>query len=264
MKIAYISDLHNDFLREEGQPVPDIELGGKADVLVLAGDIDVQEYGAEYALKQSVRLGIPVLYVLGNHEFYDTGYESVRDKVEGITQGTDVHFLDGDSVIIDDVMFIGATLWTDFMLLGKERHRSAVALATFQMNDYREIWLPDQPFFPKLTVNDTTLWHKFEKEFIEDELAKPAEFKKVVITHHAPSIGCLPPEEQNNLFSAAYASHLDELIERFDPAAWIYGHVHGESTIKVGKTKVCRNAMGYPDPTANNLSSYVPKIIQID
>ena len=117
MKIAYISDLHNEFLRETGLPVPDIKLNEPVDVLVLAGDIDVQEYGAQYAVRQSQHLELPVIYVLGNHEFYEADSLPVKDKVESLTRNTDVHFLDSDTVIINDVMFIGATLWTDFIVI---------------------------------------------------------------------------------------------------------------------------------------------------
>lgn len=264
MRIAYISDLHNEFLREAGLPVPDIELNEPVDVLVLAGDIDVQEYGAQYAVRQSELLRLPVIYVLGNHEFYQADSPSVKDKVESLTRNTNVHFLDSDSVIINDVMFIGATLWTDFMLFGTAKHHLAISNASFNMTDYAEIRLPDKPFSPKLTVRDTMLWHKLEKQFIEEALMMPASKNKVVVTHHAPSLRCLPVHEQSDLISAAYASRLDSLIENHKPDAWIYGHVHGENTFNIGTTRICRYAQGYPHLQAVTNTSYQPAVIHID
>lgn len=264
MKIAYISDLHNEFLRETGLPVPDIKLNEPVDVLVLAGDIDVQEYGAHYAVRQSELLGLPVIYVLGNHEFYQSDSLSVKDKVESLTRNTDVHFLDGDSVIINDVMFIGATLWTDFMLFGEAKHHLTISHASFNMTDYAEIRLPDKPFSPRLTVRDTLLWHKLEKQFIEQALMMPAAKSIVVVTHHAPSLRCLPGHEQSDLISAAYASRLDSLIENHQPDAWIYGHVHGENSFNIGTTRICRNARGYPHLQTVTDTAYQPVVIHID
>lgn len=264
MKIAYISDLHNEFLREAGLPVPDIELHEPADVLVLAGDIDVQEYGAQYAVRQSEYLGLPVIYVLGNHEFYQADSLSVRDKVESHTRNTDVHFLDSDSVIIDNVIFIGTTLWTDFLLFGSAKHHLAISHASFNMTDYAEIRLPDKPFSPRLTVRDTLLWHKLERQFIEEALMMSDAKSIVVVTHHGPSLRCIPLHEQADLISAAYASRLDSLIENHKPAAWIYGHVHGENTFNIGPTRICRNARGYPHLQTVIDTAYQPAIIYID
>ena len=264
MRIAYISDLHNEFLRDAGLPVPDIELNEPVDVLVLAGDIDVQEHGAQYAVRQSERLGLPVIYVLGNHEFYQADSQSVRDKVENLTRNTGVHFLDSDSVMIDNVIFIGTTLWTDFLLFGSAKHHLAISHASFNMTDYSEIRLPDKPFLPKLTVRDTMLWHKLERQLIEETLMMSAAKSKVVVTHHAPSLRCLPTHEQSDLISAAYASRLDALIENHKPAAWIYGHVHGENTFNIGTTRICRHARGYPHLQAVTDKAYQPTVIHID
>lgn len=266
MKIAYISDLYNDFLRDIGLPIPDIELDEAADVLVLAGNIDVQEHGAIYAVKQSQRLGIPVLYVLGNHEFYEAQEEPVRDRIKTITRGTDVHVLDAESIIIDGVMFIGATLWSDFMLCGEDKHKRVVSFAS-GINDYRDIWLPDDtsPFFLRaLTVDDTLQWHKFERQFIENSLADHRDCTKVVITHHVPSEECLPEHQRSNSISASYTSRLDGLIENHQPSAWIYGHIDGESRFTIGDTIVCRNVVEHPGLTPTIEKAYVPKIVEID
>lgn len=266
MKIAYISDLHNDFLRDSRLPIPDIELDEPADVLVLAGNIDVQEHGAIYAVKQSQHLGIPVIYILGNLEFNEAQDEPFRNKIKTIVRGTDVHVLDAESIIIDGVMFIGATLWSDFMLRGQDNHRRVVNFAS-GINDYREIWLPDDtsPFFLRaLTVDDTLQWHKLERQFIEDTLVNHPDCTKVVITHHVPSEECLPEHQRSNSISASYTSRLDGIIERHQPSAWIYGHIGGENRLTIDDTIVCRNVVEHPGLTPTIEKAYVPKIVEID
>ena len=45
--------------------------------------------------------------------------------------------------------------------------------------------------------------------------------------------------------TAAYASDLDELIERTQPQLWVHGHIHASSDYFVGRTRVVCNPRGY-------------------
>jgi predicted phosphodiesterase len=57
MRIHLLSDLHNEFETYQPSTVD-------ADIVVLAGDIDVKARGVEWAKRMFKH---PVLYVLGNH-----------------------------------------------------------------------------------------------------------------------------------------------------------------------------------------------------
>ncbi|WP_418360304.1 metallophosphoesterase [Sphingobacterium detergens] len=61
MKIHIVSDLHREF------GYNDINLN-IADVLVMTGDIDLGVKGINWL--KSLCLDIPIIYVLGNHEYY--------------------------------------------------------------------------------------------------------------------------------------------------------------------------------------------------
>ena len=64
MRIHVLSDLHFEFQKwRNAIDVNEIE----ADVTVLAGDIAVGLEGVAWALKAFKR---PVIYIMGNHEFY--------------------------------------------------------------------------------------------------------------------------------------------------------------------------------------------------
>lgn len=243
-KIALISDLHNELLRETGHPVPDIRLNADVDVLVLAGNIDIQEQGARYAVKQSQRLDIPVIYVLGNHEFYGTQHRPVIEKVLEETHGTDVTILDAESVVIADTLFIGATLWTDLELFGSNRKNQVLSHAALNSSDFDNIRLVHKPFSRAFTPSISCFWHEEDRAFIEAELAKDYDGKKVVISHHAPSRECLSSEEQEDLLSACHASHLDWMIDKYQPEAWLYGHTHYPNQLQRGKTTVINNPAG--------------------
>jgi len=73
MKLAIFSDLHNEFT-----PWTPPETVKKADVVILAGDIDVGVKGVLWAAKTFSQ---PVVYVPGNHEYYKGVYQTVLKKM---------------------------------------------------------------------------------------------------------------------------------------------------------------------------------------
>ncbi len=89
MKIQLLSDPHNEFLPNSKQLdghlwsgcIPETD----ADVILLADDIDTGTKSAEWAVAESQRLGNPILYVLGNHEFYRHEYFSVKQNVSRLS-----------------------------------------------------------------------------------------------------------------------------------------------------------------------------------
>lgn len=115
MKIRYMSNLHIEFPWVTTDWVPSIG----EDVVVLAGDIGTGVRGIEWAV-HAFR-GRPVVYVLGNHEFYRAGWDSLIVQARTAAAGTHVHVLEDDAVDIGGVRFLGATLWTDFEIFGQER-----------------------------------------------------------------------------------------------------------------------------------------------
>ena len=107
MKILHLSDLHLEF---GSMDVPKTD----ADIAVLSGDIHAGSRGIDWASQ----FDIPVIYILGNHEFYgftqfDELIQECRDKAK---RYPNIHFLENESVLIDGVRFHGATFWTDFKL----------------------------------------------------------------------------------------------------------------------------------------------------
>jgi hypothetical protein len=71
------------------------------------------------------------------------------------------------------------------------------------MNDFKKIRL--SPKFSKLRSIDAALIHKKSLRWLEKELKTPYIGKKVVISHHAPSIRSLPDHRRDKLTSSAYA-----------------------------------------------------------
>ena len=230
MKIQYASDLHTEF---GSHPFRKSDIRG--DILVLAGDIA----GKPKELNQylhSLAGSVPILYVMGNHEFYGhdfalelSGYQKAVESQNG------VHFLENRSVEIGGIRFLGCTLWTDFLggMHGKASEQG--------MNDFEYITLKGD----KLRWVDVAYRHRESLEWLRKELETPFSGPTVVITHHAPSNLSNPPQFAGSPISGAFYSNLDDLIEETQPALWIHGHIHDSSDYMIGKTRVVCNPFGY-------------------
>jgi len=236
MKIQILSDLHLEFgTRDYDFP--------QADVLVLAGDIHTGINGIKWVLDKALK--IPVIYVLGNHEYYRHSYPKLLNEIRDSIRGTSLYILENKAICLDGITFQGCTLWTDFQLTGKP------ALASYEceqrMNDYRLI--RRDPTYSKLRPADTQLMHHQSVRWLEKSLSSSQTKSNVVITHHAPCIKSIPLEFQNDPISAGFASNLENLIRNAGPELWIHGHIHRACDYLIGGTRIVCNPAGYPFET---------------
>ena len=75
--------------------------------------------------------------------------------------------------------------------------------------------------------------------------------RAVFITRHAPTARSFRPWFENNPFNPAFASDLDRVIEGYQLALWIHGHIHDPVDEPVGKTRVLANLVGLPTTGAD-------------
>lgn len=239
MKLWIISDLHLEFDRFVRPPqVPDV-----ADVCIAAGDIHRGFGNATEWLGKYVAPRMPVIYVAGNHEFYAGAItEGLEEARLLASQFPDVHFLENDSVEIDGVRFVGATLWTDFRIQGNQE--MAMYHARTSMKDYRRISLSKRPW-RRLMPESTVSMHSHSKAQLRAALATSFNGETVVITHHLPHMLSVPARFRGDLLTAAFASDLSELIEEGRPKLWVHGHTHDSVDYVVGHTRIICNPRGY-------------------
>lgn len=274
MKIQILSDLHNEFTNNINKrgvfvldeaarsdtPDFDVEYGLRkaiadkngwfwdgemiartdADLIVLAGDINVGTRGVEWAMVESEALGKPIVYVFGNHEFYKQANPLLIDKVKELTKGTNVHILENDEFYFNDVRFLGCTLWTDFSLV--DNNQALAMLMTKQLiNDYRKIRI--SPAFKKIEPANVLKWHTQSLNWLAERLNDNYTGETVVVSHMAPSAKSL--RGRLDQYSASYASHLDDLIAMNDISYWLHGHTHVCNDYEINGTRVVSNPKGY-------------------
>ncbi|CAA7195240.1 metallophosphoesterase [Chryseobacterium potabilaquae] len=238
MKIQVISDLHQEF------GYVDLSFNN-ADLIILAGDINLGTKGVEWI--KSVIPNKPIVYVLGNHEYYKGSYPKTLHKIKDAVQNSNIAVLENDYIDIGNIRFHGTTLWTDFSMFGNPMKYGMICQS--QMNDYKKI--RRDPSYSKLRTIDTFTIHQLSKLWLQESLEDSKEMKNIVITHHAPSIQSLPEHYKNDPLTSAYASNLEDLILTYQPLYWIHGHIHTPCRYKIEETEIICNPYGYMDEKYN-------------
>jgi len=235
MRLHLLSDLHMEFGAVE---IPRVD----CDVVILAGDISTKHLGVRWAIQQWP--DVPVIYVLGNHEYYGARFPRLVEKLRAAAAGTHVHVLENDTVSLGGMTFFGATLWSDLEL--NSDWITGAAEAGSVMNDYQRIRNSDA-HYRHLHPADTRAQHLKTREALAATLADGNGARTVVVTHHAPSIQSLPAHRREKLLSCAYASRMEDFIQEHQPRLWIHGHIHHSNDFQIGATRVLANPRAYPD-----------------
>lgn len=232
MHIQILSDLHLEF---GSFHTPE----NRRDLLILAGDIGVGP-SAEMFLQTEAQVS-PVIYVLGNHEFYHHDFHKVLNFWKSYSL-PNLHFLENSAVVLNGVRFLGCTLWTDFRD-DQGEVSDAIEGAQGMMNDYIIVTFNKRRLTPRDTINmcqESIRW-------LGEQLRTPFAGPSVVVTHHLPSFQSIAPEYEGDPLNYAFGSNFTPLIEETQPALWIHGHTHVSFDYYIKNTRVLCNPRGYAD-----------------
>lgn len=240
-KINILSDLHLEFsnfkLTEEHY-----------DILVLAGDIS-QDIGAlQLFFDRNLKKNIPVVYVLGNHEFEGKRFSEVVSKYKKLEKEySNLNVLYNESVDIDGIRFIGATLWSNFESKGIDFKDEVKKWAKNNVVDFSYIFkknnenynLKYSPWSPE----DMEKEFKKAYDFLSYELReKETEIPKFVVTHFAPHKNSIHEKYEKDLGTPYWCNHIEELLGFSE--YWIHGHTHDSFYYEINRTKVMCNPRG--------------------
>lgn len=286
MRIQIVSDLHLEFSDIN------IQNTNNADVLILGGDICVAQdlhdhpepnntadqaviaagtgLGRRQQSAQRYRdffkrcsFQFPhVIYIAGNHEFYNgkfyAGIEYLREEC---AKYSNVYFLENDTKVIDDVTFVGATLWTD-MNKGDPLTMHAIE---GMMNDFRIIKNDKRNYAP-MSARDVASRHARTLGYFRSVLAEQHDRKFVVVGHHSPSFQSVHDLYKDQyLMNGGYHSDLSEFImDHPQIKLWTHGHTHHPFDYMIGETRVVCNPRGYENDGYNEDTGWDPeKVIEV-
>lgn len=278
MKIAIASDLHLEF--------GDLDINNQddADVLILSGDIcvaadigkpdphNIMEGDRSNRITDFFRrcsAQFPhVIYVLGNHEHYHGDFATTGSRIQAMLDANaldNVYLLDREIKEINDVTFIGGTLWTDM----NNGDPLTLFHMTTMMNDFRCVKNSnrmtsfktyeqingvdnrDKPVFKqrvsKFSPDDAAEEHAKMKGYIQTIVQGRPDQKFVVVGHHAPSRMSIHEMYKNDtIMNGGYSSDMDEFIlDHPQIKLWTHGHTHHNFDYVIGETRVVCNPRGY-------------------
>lgn len=237
LKYQLASDLHIEYL---DNPKASDFIKKNADILVLAGDI-----GSLYKIEQletflkELSDFEKILYVPGNHEFYMVKdikpkpfNHLLRDLFELEKRIPNLIVLNQNSIIIDDIEFIGCTLWSN---LGDN-------------------------FFPKYRVriygfSNIVYQQQYTKnlQWLTRTLKSSVTQNRVVITHYPPI-----DKSYRDKFSYLYGNNLEYLIKPSNMLVWNFGHIHHNYMYSHNNVLIVTNQTGR---VKDNVQDYVNDFI---
>lgn len=277
MKIATCSDLHLEF------GTISLENTENADVLILSGDICVAKdlmdkdnndildrFGRSeiwHTFFQECSERFPhVIYVMGNHEHYHGDYADTLTTLRNrLGYLRNLHILDKEVFVLDDVTFIGGTLWTD---MNNEDPITLMQMSGM-MNDFRcvdnshrmvnfkayeqihGVDNREKPIFKqraaRFTPEDAVIDHKQMLDYIRIMIEGKFDQKFVVVGHHAPSKQSTHPRYKSEvIMNGGYSSDLDDfIIDHPQIKLWTHGHTHEDFDYMIGSTRIVCNPRGY-------------------
>lgn len=199
LRIAAMSDVHyGKVLTDSLQPVYR-ELSQQADVLLMCGDIT--DYGlpdeAQIAVQELRSVNIPIIAVLGNHDYES----SQQSEVRSVLSDAGIKVLDGESAEINGVGFAGAKGFC-----GGFGRRTLEPWGEQMMK-----------MFVKEALDETLK--------LETALARLRTPQRIVLLHYAPvqaTVEGEPPE----IYAFLGSSRLEDPIERHGASAVFHGHAH--------------------------------------
>jgi len=237
MRVQLVSDVHLGYGAAFDVLKPAV------DVFVIAGDFAGSPgIAKQYFEKFCEKSEIPVVYVLGNHEYYDLRLDTAVDSYKKALQSfPSVHVLEKEVLTLDNVNFLGTTLWSDLSdPLAAVSVQRGLSDYIFIVNEYGHY----------VKAADTHREYKKSRAWLTRELSKRKNEVNVVVTHHAPSWECRDKRwdhqgANSQRITHGFCSSLDKLCYENSISHWLYGHTHHSKKLKIGETVVVSNQVGF-------------------
>lgn len=250
LRLQIISDLHGYLPK----------ISKDTDLLIFAGDVATTPRKAKDIFEKVRKTtSARIIYVLGNHEFYDNCFpDSLHDYRIALKDIPKLSLLENKEISLgNDLVILGCTLWTDF-----DNQRS-IAAALMGLNDFDFISVINaRGAYRKVTPDDFIKAHARSRNWLENrlEVNKGLGKRVIVVTHHVPSFSLISEKYSGQALNGAFANNLDKLISEYGPDLWVYGHTHDFNDVNLGMTRCVCNPVGYTLERKNYKELYIVEV----
>lgn len=191
MRIAFTSDLHTDHHPELADLLA-ARVAGKADVLVVAGDVSPSLENLSAVLRR-LRSAVPVVaFVPGNHDLWCLpGTADSRDRyldvLPSLCAEIDVAYLPNGPLAVDGVTLVGQTGWYDYSLRDPALD-GQVPLSAYVRGSMGPLAWTDKQFVIWPGCDDRSLTALMVDRLARDLAAAPKGRPVFVATHMLPFV----------------------------------------------------------------------------
>lgn len=264
MKLQIVSDLHIDSYARQSHPLGHIPKTD-ADIVLVAGDTANSDNGMMWLQEQAQHLGVPLITVAGNHEYFGEDilhfdYKlATWDNFDTATQ-KGMRVLQCQYMDIGNVRLLGCTLWTDYQY---QANTETMEVAKRFMRDYKQIYAGDQMFSPEISMQI----HAKHRKWLRQELITAEQLgkKAIVMSHHSISPLSVSEKYATLPSNAAFVSDLSAwMFESWAPTLWIHGHTHEAFDYRINNTRVIVNPRAYPNEVSSTAIAFAwDKVVDI-
>ena len=265
--ILPISDIH---LETFGY---NIDLSGKEiDVVLLAGDIG-NKFQAVKFIENLLEQGVIVVYVLGNHEFYNinnqmkTIYEIKDGWKEREQKYDNLYVLDNESIIIDDVKIIGTTFWSK--LTPENYNQEESEYLNNHQSDLTHIYKKKNMSGYRIKsgvnikIEDYQELHSECLKYTSEEINKEFDGTVILLSHYPLLKESQSLKHDNSFESQFYSNDYEKLVIESKLDYIVHGHIHESFNYKKGNVNNICNPLGYQKYNEKNKDFNEDLIIKI-
>ena len=221
----------------------------KAQVIIVAGDVGIAGRGHLRSGFEKIMAALKlvasqalVLFIPGNHEYDRQDWDLAHSEIQSLCFEYSIVFFDHGDMVIDQIRFLGVTLWSDFDLLGVAlRDKSMLAAKRYlaSTGTTRNSTAFDAEQVRQLGMEN--------RQWLSDRLSIRSALdvvrKTVVLTHFAPSPRSADPRYGLVPGTSSFCNDAQDLLSRAD--LWVHGHLHhGVDYVQHG-CRVFSNPLGY-------------------
>ena len=237
MKICLLSDLHLDFHFDGGvEFVRFLTIPEDCDLTIVAGDLcQADHWRWHQSIQEICQKSKQVLYVLGNHEYYNSSILEVDVRAHKLPNAFPNLIVASRAVILskkeipalNDLKLLAGTLWFPNA--------------------------PDQHLY-KQYLNDFGFIEQLEPEIYQrnyrftELLDKVKSEPSIVVTHHLPSYQSVNPKYSDSPINRFFVGgEFQEEVKDSQVKVWCHGHSHDAVNYKIGNTRIVSDPAGCPN-----------------
>jgi predicted phosphodiesterase len=249
--IQAFSDIHTE--QYNGQfDISYLGIREDCDYLIFAGDIaSYPDMAHDFFSRIRRNYKATILYVLGNHEYYRQKFSGVVGNYKKALKGIkNLFVLEKEVHSTVGLTFLGATYWSNLRISDPDILKQYVCDFSYIQDSKDRSTSPDRVYDILMKS------HNESKSWMMEALKSYQNSKRIVITHHLPSINSVHKKYKTSHLNGSFYSNSDELV--MNSNLWVHGHTHQYMYYNMDKKKaVYCNPMGYlQEPCSFKMGEY--------